>query len=52
MKRQMLLSFAIMTSVFDIELLDADRKVKVDMARYGLGAMGPGEKVGFRIRRK
>lgn len=49
---QMLLSFAIISSTFDIELLAPGEKVKVDMAKYGLGALNPAEKVKFRIRRK
>lgn len=51
-KMQMLLSFAIISSTFDIELLAPGEKVKVDMAKYGLGALNPAEKVKFRIRRK
>ena len=51
-KMQMLLSFAIISSTFDIELLAPGEKVKVDMAKYGLGALNPAEKVKFRIRCK
>jgi len=48
----MLLSFAIISSAFDIELVPGKAKLKVDMAKYGLGALNPAEKAGFRIRRK
>ena len=43
-----------MTSgVFDIELLDGkEKKLGVDMGKYGLGVLQPSEKVRFRIRRK
>ena len=51
-KMQMLLSFAIISSTFDIELLSGDGKLTVDMAKYGLGALNPAEKVRFRIKRK
>lgn len=51
-KLQMLLSFAIVSSAFDIELVPGKTKLKVDMAKYGLGALNPAEKAGFRIRRK
>ena len=48
----MLLSFAMMNAAFDIELQQGSEKLRVDMAKYGLGALQPAEKVGFRIRRK
>ena len=51
-KLQMLLSFAIISAAFDIELLAGEEKLGVDMAKYGLGALQPAEKAGFRIRRK
>lgn len=51
-KLQMLLSFAIISSAFDIELLLGNDKLRVDMTKYGLGALNPAEKAGFRIRRK
>ena len=51
-KLQMLLSFAIISAAFDIELLAGEEKLRVDMAKYGLGALQPAEKTGFRIRRK
>lgn len=51
-KLQMLLSFAMINAAFDIELLSGKEKLRVDMAKYGLGALQPAEKVGFRIRRK
>ena len=50
-KTQMLLSFAMITSAFEFELLDAPRELAVDNSRYGLGALYPGEKARFRIRR-
>ena len=48
----MLLSFAIITSAFDIELVSEQEKLQVDIAKYGLGALQPAVKAGFRIRRK
>ena len=51
-KLQMLLSFAIINANFDIEFLDGERKLRVDMAKYGLGALQPAEKARFRIKRK
>ena len=51
-KLQLLLSFAITSSAFDIELVSEKKKLQVDMAKYGLGALQPAEKVRFRIRRK
>ena len=51
-KSQMLLSFAMISSAFDIELLSEKEKLRVDMAKYGLGALQPAEKVRFMIRRK
>ena len=52
MKLQMLLTFAIMTSSFDMELLVGEKDLKVDMTRHGLGTLHPAEKAPFRIRRK
>lgn len=51
-KLQMLLSFAMISDAFEIELLDAQKDLKVDMAKYGLGALQPAEKARFKIRRK
>ena len=51
-KTQMLLSFAIITAAFDIELLDGREELRIDTSRYGLGALYPAEKARFRIRRK
>ena len=51
-KLQMLLTFAIINSTFDIELLAGERDLKVDMTRAGLGTLHPAEKAPFRIRRK
>lgn len=51
-KLQMLLSFAIVSSAFEIELAPGNTKLKVDIGKYGLGALNPGEKAPFRIRRK
>ena len=51
-KLQMLLTFAIISSTFDIELLAGEKDLKVDLTRHGLGTLHPAEKVPFRIRRK
>ena len=51
-KTQMLLGFAMITSAFDIKLLDAPNELRVDNSRYGLGALYPAEKARFRVRRR
>lgn len=52
-KVQMLLSFAVINAAFEIELLgNGGAGLSVDMSKYGLGTMQPGEKAGFRIRRR
>ena len=52
-KAKMLNSLATMLGSFEIELLDDGKKeLRVDLAKYGLGALNPGEKTPFRIRRK
>ncbi|KAL9024902.1 MAG: hypothetical protein Q9196_006174 [Gyalolechia fulgens] len=51
-KLQMLLSFAMISAAFDIELLAPAQDLKVDMAKYGLGALQPAEKVKFKIKRR
>ena len=50
-KQEIIISFAIMSSMFDIELL-TDQDPGVDSDYYGLGGMPPKGKVPFRIRRK
>ena len=51
-KTQMLVSLAMITGIFEIELMKKQEDLKVDLAKYGLGALNPGEKAPFRIRRK
>ena len=51
-KLQILMSFAMISDAFDIELLSGSGALKVDMAKYGLGALQPAEKARFRIRRR
>ncbi|KAL9582086.1 MAG: hypothetical protein Q9212_003498 [Teloschistes hypoglaucus] len=51
-KMQMLLSFAMINDAFEIELLDTKDRLKVDMRKFGLGALQPAEKARFKIRRK
>ena len=52
-KLQMLLGFAVINAAFEIELLGkAGEDLRVDMRKYGLGTLQPGEKAGFRIRRR
>ncbi|KAL8725779.1 MAG: hypothetical protein Q9166_007144 [cf. Caloplaca sp. 2 TL-2023] len=51
-KLQMLLSFAMISSAFDIELLSPRDTLRVDKAKYGLGTLQPAEKAPIRIRRK
>lgn len=52
-KYEMMLSFAVLVSAFDIELLSpADWRPDDNLARYGYGAQTPKQKVAFRIRRQ
>ena len=52
-KLQMLLGFAVLNAAFEIELLGAaGEDLRVDMKKYGLGTLQPGEKARFRIRRR
>ena len=51
-KLQMLVSFAMINDAFEVELLDSGDSLKVDMSKFGLGALQPAEKAPFRIRRK
>lgn len=51
-KLQMLLSFAMISAAFDVELLAKGQDLKVDMAKYGLGALQPAEKLKFKIKRR
>lgn len=51
-KIRMLITFAMISSAFEIELLGPTQSLKVDTAKYGLGALPPAEKAKFRIRRK
>lgn len=51
-KLQMLLSFAMMSSTFDIELRQDSKKPRLNMGKYGLGALQPSDQSPFRIRRK
>ena len=51
-KLRMLLTFAVISSTFDIELLAPHETVRPDIAKYGFGALPPVEKAGFRIRRR
>lgn len=50
-KREIILSFAVMASTFDLELLEAGPVVP-DMKYYGLGTFPPMGKVPFKIRRR
>ena len=52
-KLQMLLGFAVIDAAFEIELVGKEREdLRVDMRKYGLGTLQPGEKARFRIRRR
>ena len=53
-KLQMLLGFAVFNAAFEIELLGGKEgsDLRVDMRKYGLGTLQPGERAGFRIRRR
>ena len=51
-KTQMLISLAVITGTFEIELMNKEKDLRIDLAKYGLGALNPGEQAPFRIRRK
>ena len=56
-KLQMLLGFAVLNAAFEIELVGKGKggvggDLSVDMRKYGLGTLQPGEKAPFRIRRR
>lgn len=51
-KLQMLLSFAMINAAFEIKLLGGEEKLRIDKAKYGLGALEPAGKTRFMIRRK
>ncbi|KAF2115749.1 cytochrome P450 [Lophiotrema nucula] len=52
-KHQMLLTFALLSSNFDIELtVSTGNKAEPDMTHFGYGTMGPDRPMPFRIRRK
>ena len=50
-KLQMLLGFAVLNAAFEIQLVGKG-DLSVDMGKYGLGTLQPGEKARFRIRRR
>ena len=51
-KVQMVVSLALIARAWDIELVGKREEIVVDLGRYGLGALEPGESVRARIRRK
>jgi cytochrome P450 len=52
-KHQMLLTFALLTETFDIELLSREgERPEPDLTHFGYGTMGPDRSTPFRIRRK
>lgn len=53
-KQEIILSFALIATMFDIELLEGTKKdsMQPDMKYYGLGTLPPKGKVPFRIRRR
>lgn len=51
-KLQMILSFAMMCSLFEIELTEGTKHPEQDLRKYGLGALQPKNATPFRIRRK
>lgn len=51
-KLQILLSFAMMCSAFEIELAEGGKVPGMDMRKYGLGVLQPEGKTPFRIRRR
>lgn len=52
-KHQMLLTFALLSTTFDIEILSREgERPEVDLTHFGYGTMGPDRATPFRIRRK
>ncbi len=51
-KHEMLGSFAMLSSNFDIELLTSGQEIKPDMSFFSIGTMPPKGKIPFRIRRR
>ncbi|MCJ1394726.1 hypothetical protein MMC18_007606, partial [Xylographa bjoerkii] len=53
-KQEIILSFAIIATMFDIELRDDGKgnRVEPDMKYWGLGTLAPKQKVPFRMRRR
>ena len=51
-RTQMLLSFVLINSAFEIDILQPKETLRMDTGKYGLGVMQPGEKARFRIRRR
>ena len=40
------------SGAFEVELMDSDKDMRNELAKYGPGALNPGEKAPFRIRRR
>ena len=53
-KQEIIFGFAILTTMFEIELLNEEKRCRVlpDMNYYGLGTFAPKVKVPFKIRRR
>ena len=51
-KNEMLGSFDILSTEFDVELLVSGREIKPDMSFFSIGTLPPKGQIPFRIRRK
>jgi len=51
-KLQMILSFAMICMIFDIELKKKESMLKSDMSKFELDALSSKTKIAFRIRRR
>ncbi len=51
-KHEMLGSFAILSSKFDVELLTSGQEIKPHMSFFSIGTLPPKGKIPFRIRRR
>lgn len=51
-KNEMLASFAMWSSEFDVQLLEPGKKIEPDMSFYAIGTLPPKGRIAFRIRRR
>lgn len=51
-KREIMMTCALIVSIFDVEILADEEALEMNPADYGLGTLRPADKVPFRIRRR